>query len=114
MTDAASKEALLRALLPKCQAAEIEVVGLRVHRDGLARGSGLLSADAELQLLADGAVDLVLHREDVLEVTVVRLGPEVETGQRTVLSVGRFGHVASHEVAVPSKSIEFDRTSRIS
>ncbi len=67
------------ALVPAEAPAEVELVGCGVFRAALQRRRAFVAEQLDLQRVDDGERDLVLDIEDVPHLTVVALGPEVET-----------------------------------
>ncbi len=70
-------ETLLAELVEELPAAEVELVRLDIVGAGLLDGPLFLLGEHHPKRLHDVLRDLVLHREDVLQVPVVTLGPEM-------------------------------------
>src|SRR5947209_3810789 len=59
---------------------EVEAIGLRTGGSALGDGLAFGGCQADLQRRHDGPRNIVLHGEDVVEVAVVALGPQMLVG----------------------------------
>ena len=58
---------------------QVSIMGLRVHRRSGSRGFVDVEIDRVAQRIDDGRRDLILNREDVIELSVIPLGPNMAT-----------------------------------
>jgi hypothetical protein len=87
-------ERVPRALVPQVAALEIQAVCLEVCGRARDERPGFLAAELEFECTHDRSCDLVLHGEDVSELALVGLAPEL-------VAVGGVDELRPHLEAVP-------------